>query len=44
MGLALYPSLQQEYLKLLADFAATGKHVALLSGDMHFAMKTDIKR
>ena len=55
MGVSLYPHSQREYFNLLSDWAAgaigtTGamlapdRKLALLSGDMHFAMRTDILR
>lgn len=47
MGLSLYPDTQRVYLEMLAEWAHPShgrKSLALLSGDMHFAMKTDVKR
>ena len=47
MGVSLFPAEQREYFDLLYHWkkaGAAGRTLALLSGDMHFAMKSVVRK
>jgi hypothetical protein len=47
MGVSLFPAEQKEYFDLLYHWKAAGggkRSLALLSGDMHFAMKSVVRK